>query len=57
MKKDYKEFVKFLIDKGYEIKKKNPRHVPGQGYSPPPYYSNVDTESVVKEFETLIKKP
>lgn len=47
----FTEFIEFLIREGYEIKKANPKHVPGQGYSPAPYYSNVDLDSVLDEFE------
>ncbi len=43
-------FIEFLIKEGYEIKQKNPRHVPGEGYSAPPYYSNVDIEWALEDF-------
>ena len=50
------EFIDFLNKEGYEIKMVNPRHVGGQGYSPPPYFSNVNTEFAVKNFIKLLDK-
>lgn len=47
----YERFILFLKANGYEIKQANPRHVPGQGYSPAPYYGDVNLSSVVLEFE------
>lgn len=52
-----KVFIDFLIKEGYEITMKNPRHVPGQGYSAPPYYSNVDIEFALRDFCKLNKIP
>ena len=45
-----RSFVEFLVKNGYEVRKANPRHVPGQGYSPAPYYSDVDICSAVDRF-------
>jgi hypothetical protein len=50
-----KIFIDFLLEKGYEIIQKNPKHIPGEGYSPPEYYSNVDIEFALKHFETFLK--
>lgn len=44
-------FISFLEAHGYEIKKANPNHVPGQGYSPPPYYGNIDIQSAIDHFK------
>ena len=44
-------FINFLKKNGYEIKKANPNHRPGQGYSPPPYYGNVSLDTVIAHFE------
>ena len=43
-------FINFLRKNGYEIKKSNPRHVPGQGYSPPPYYGNINIDTAITDF-------
>lgn len=43
-------FISFLENHGYEIKKANPRHVGGQGYSPPPYFANVDLQTAIDHF-------
>jgi len=43
-------FIEFLIKEGYEITMKNPRHVPGEGYSAPEYYRNVDIEYALKDY-------
>ena len=43
-------FIDFLKKEGYDIRMRHPKHVPGQGYSPPPFYSNVDTDYAVAEF-------
>lgn len=43
-------FIDFLKKEGYDIRMRHPKHVPGQGYSPPPFYSNVDTDYAVADF-------
>lgn len=48
--KSLNEFIMFLKKNGYEIRMSNPNHVPGQGYSPAPYYSDVDIDYALKKF-------
>ncbi len=48
----YERFILFLKTNRYEIKQANPNHVPGEGYSPAPYYGDVNLSSVVLEFES-----
>jgi len=43
-------FIDFLRKNGYEIKKANPRHRPGEGYSPAPYYGDVNIDSAIEHF-------
>ncbi len=43
-------FIDFLKKEGYDITMRNPKHVPGQGYSPSPFYSNVNTDYVIADF-------
>jgi hypothetical protein len=47
---DLDAFIMFLRKEGYKIVMKNPRHVPGQGYSAPEYYGDVDIDYALKEF-------
>ncbi len=49
-------FIDFLNKEGYEIAKKNPLHVAGEGYSPAEYYSNVNIESALNHFEKDLSK-
>jgi len=49
-------FIKFLVDNEYEIAMKNSRHVPGEGYSPPEYYRNVNIEYALKDFKEFLNK-
>jgi hypothetical protein len=49
-------FIKFLVDHEYEIAKKNPRHVPGEGYSPSEYYRNVNIEYALEHFKEFLDK-
>jgi len=44
------DFIQFLKNTGREIKMANPKHKPGEGYSPPPYYSNINIESTMKKY-------
>lgn len=43
-------FIDFLRKYGYEIKQANPKHRPGEGYSPAPYYTNVNIDSTIEHF-------
>jgi hypothetical protein len=54
-KTDLDRFIEFLKKEGYEIVMKNPRHVPGQGYSAPEYYGDVDIDHALKQFNTNMK--
>lgn len=43
-------FIDFLKKEGYDIRMAHPKHIPGQGYSPPPFYTDVDTDYAVNAF-------
>jgi hypothetical protein len=49
---DLDAFIRFLRKEGYKIVMKNPRHVPGEGYSAPEYYGDVDIDYALKEFNS-----
>ena len=44
-------FITFLKENGYEVKKANPNHVPGEGYSSPSYYENVNLGTAIAHFK------
>jgi len=43
------KFIEFVEEKGYNPMKKNSKHRPGEGYSPPPYTS-ADWKTLKEEF-------
>lgn len=49
-------FLNFLKTEGYEITMKNPRHVPGEGYSPSEYYRNIDIEYCLNHFQEVLEQ-
>lgn len=53
----YDAFISFLNKEGYTVTMANPDHVPGQGYSPAPFYRNVNIDFAITEFQKQFHHP